>query len=287
MSELAAPDPLLRRAARFAAHPDFPRAVRTYAHGLARFREAPRLVNLIVSTDVRWRIVGYLNYLNSDRERFGPEGGATYGRLLDLCTRFGEASPRTVRTLLALMQVTGLIRKAAGQDDRRLAFYRPTDRMRAFMRDWLGYATAALDILEPDVPRAHRVSDPAFVDAFTVSGGRAYLEDVVPLVDRVPAPFSLLRDMLGGYSVIVAVLLARIEGVPTPPNRRIAGRFGLSRSQVDRVLQAGRDAGLFASDGAGSVVPTPALEDSFHRWIALELAFYAEHMRPPDDPAPG
>ena len=75
--------------------------------------------------------------------------------------------------------------------------------------------------------------------------------------------------------------------VSTDVRWRSVGRFGLSRSQVDRVLQAGRDAGLFAPDGAGSVVPTPALEDSFHRWIALELAFYAEHMRPPDCPAPG
>lgn len=281
------PDPLLRTAARFAAHPDFPLAVRTYATGLARFREAPRLVNMVVSTDVRWRIVGYLNYLDADRERFGPEGGATYGRLLDLSTRHGEATPRTVRSLLALLQVSGLVRRTVGRADRRQIFYHPTERMRAFVRDWLRYATAALDVLEPDMRRGSLVGDPRFAEAFAVSGGRAHLEDPIPLADRVPTPLSSLRAMLGSYSVILAVLQARIEGTATPGSRRIAGRFGLSRSQVDRVVQAGLQRGLFVSDEEGRPVPTAALEESFRRWISIELAFYARHLRPPPRAATG
>ena len=124
------------------------------------------------------------------------------------------------------------------------------------------------------------VEDRAFVDGFSVSGGRAHLEDAVPLADRVPAPLSSLKAMLGSYSVILAVLLARFEGTDTPSRRSIAGRFGLSRSQVDLVVQAGLDRGLFALDHNAMLVPTTALETSFHQWISIELAFYARHMRP-------
>ncbi|MCR0983861.1 hypothetical protein [Roseomonas populi] len=273
-------DPLLQKAAQLASHPDFPQAVHAYSVGLARLREAPRFVNIIASTDLRWRIVGFLLYLDADRERFGPEGGATYGRLLDLSTRQGDATPRTVQSLLALLQFSGLVRRTASQADRRVKYYRPTDRMDAFVRAWLRYGTAALDILEPEMQRGRLVENRAFVDAFSVSGGRAHLEDVVPLADRVPAPLSSLKAMLGSYSVILAVLLAHFEDVPTPSRRSIAGRFGLSRSQVDLVVQAGRDKGLFTIDTNANLIPTPALEDSFHRWISIELAFYASHMRP-------
>ena len=279
------PDPLLQEAASLAAHPDFDRAVHVYTAGSLRFREAPRLVNMIASTDVRWRIVGFLLYLDADRERFGPEGGATYGRLLDLSTRQGEATPRTLQSLLALLQVSGLVRRAPGRADRRVKLYRPTDRMRAFVDGWLRYGAAALDILQPGMHRTRLVGDRAFAETFAVSGGRAHLADAVPLADRVPAPLSALRTMQGAYSVIVAVLLARFEGLRTPSHRALARRFGLSRGQVGLVVQAGRDKGLFSLDHADNLVPTAALADSFRHWISIELAFYARHMPGSPDPA--
>jgi hypothetical protein len=74
-------DPLPAYAAQPSALPRFPQAMREYIIGSARFRESPRLLNKLVSHDARWRVVGYLLYLAVDRERFGPAGGASYGRL--------------------------------------------------------------------------------------------------------------------------------------------------------------------------------------------------------------
>jgi hypothetical protein len=276
-------DALLDIAARFAAHPAFDAAVLAYSEGLARLREAPRLINLIVATDVRWRVVGFLLYLDADRERFGPEGGATYGRLLETCVARREASPRAVKAVLALLQLGGLVRVVRNHADRRVKFYRPTERMFDFVRQWLAYGTAALDVLDPSVQRRGYIADRAFIDAFSVSGGRAHLEDPVPLADKVPEPLSSLKSMLGSYSVILAVVLAHLTGSSVPSQHQIAKRFGMSRRQVGNVMAAASSRGLFASARSGPV-PTQALMASYRQWISIELAFYAQHMRVPRQP---
>lgn len=280
------PDPLLQDAAGLAAHPAFADAVKLYCVALARLREAPRMVNAIIATDVRWRILGYLLYLSADRERFGPQGGATYGRLLALCTRNQEASPRTLKTLLGLLRVSFLVRVVHDDTDARIRLYVPTERLDGFVQQWLRYATAALDLLEPEMRRANQVDDPAFAVRFHVSGGRAHLADAVPLADRVPAPLSALKSMLGSYSVIVGILEAELRDQPQPSAATLARRFGLSRSQVANVFDAGLAAGVFAAGANGKLAATPALHDSFARWISIELAFYARHMRPPTEPLP-
>lgn len=281
MTLVQSSDRLLEDAARLAAHPEFDAAVFAYTRGLLKLREAPRLVNMIVSTDVRWRIIGFLLYLDADRERFGPEGGATYGRLLETCMARDEASPRAVKSVLALLQFGGLVQVVWHRSDRRVKFYKPTERMFGFVRQWMGYGTAALDILEPAVQRSRFIHDQTFIEAFSTSGGRAHLEDPIPLADRVPTPLSSLKHMLGSYSVIVAVLLADLEGRATPSQHAIAKRFGLSRSQVGNVIVAGLKQGLFLSDARAGLTPTPALLASFRTWISIELAFYARHMQPP------
>jgi hypothetical protein len=276
-------DVLLDTAARFAEHPAFDAAVLTYSEGLARLREAPRLINMIVATDVRWRITGFLLYLDADRERFGPEGGATYGRLLETCMARREASPRAVKAVLALLQLGGLVQVVSNQADRRVKFYRPTERMFDFVRQWLTYGAAALDVLDPSVQRSRFIKDRAFIDAFSISGGRAHLEDPVPLADQVPEPLSSLKSMLGSYSVILAVVLAHLTNSSVPSQHAIARRFGMSRRQVGNVMAAASTQGLFASAGSG-LLPTPALLASYRRWISIELAFYSQHMRVPGQP---
>jgi DNA-binding MarR family transcriptional regulator len=274
-------DQLLREAARLAALPAFPDAVREYTKGLARFREGPRLVNKLISYDTRWRVVGYLLYLHSDRARFGPDGGATYGRLLEICTRRQEVSPRVLKSMLALLQFTGFVEARRNSADRRLKFYRPTERMDGFVKQWLGYGVNALDRLEPEMQRARMLGeDPTFADRFLVSGGRAHLAGTPPadLVPEFPAFFGA-RD--GAGAALLAVMLADMDGAPVPSRADIAKRFGLSKTQVTNVLAAGEAQGFFVLDAAGVPAATPHLRDVYRRWISIELAFYARHMRLP------
>lgn len=265
-------------AARFASSSAFPDAVRAYAVGIAKFREAPLLVNKLVATDVRWRIVGYLLYLDADHEVFGPEGGATYGRLLDICSRRREAGPTTLKTVLALLRLTGFVRAVRDSRDSRATLYRPTERMGGFVREWLGYGVAALERLEPDRGWARMFAeDGDFVHRFLVSGGRDHVGGR-PIAELMPSPLADFTAQAGAFSVIWALWLVRDSDQPTPSRAAIGRRYGLSKTQVTNVIAVGRKRGLFALNPAGGAVPTEMLHAALQRWIAIELAYYAIHM---------
>jgi hypothetical protein len=272
-------DALLAEAAALRALPAFAQAIREYSVGLAKFREDSRLINKMVSYDSRHRVVGYLFYLHADRERYGPAGGATYGRLHDLCTRRNEVSPRTLKTTLALLRLTGFVSTVRGETDRRQKFYRPMPRMLAFVEGWLGYATAALDTLQPRMRRGEMLrDDPTFIERFLVAGGRDHADNEPP-ADRMPEFIGFFGAREGANAVILAVILAGTDGTPVPSRARIAKRYGLSKTQITHVIGEGERIGYFAVDAAGIAAATQKLRDDFSRWISIELAFYARHMR--------
>lgn len=279
------PNQLVSDAQRLALHPKFPQAVQAYCVELARLREAPWLLNALIATEARWRIIGYLLYLASDTERFGPQGGATYGRMLDLCTQRQEVKPRVLKTLLGLLKFSGVVTVVPDAQDRRIGYYRTTPKFDGFTKAWLTYAATALDLLEPKLERQSYLDDPAFAIRFNVSGGRAHLSDEIPLVDRMPQPLADLNVMSGSFSIIVGVMEADTSGLPPPSRAGLASRFGLSRGQVLNIIKAGVSLGLFQA-GKSSVGPTPLLREVFHQWVSIELAFYARHLRPPHEPLP-
>jgi hypothetical protein len=280
MTDVVEQDELAAHAACLLALPAFPKAVREYTVGLARFRESPRFANKLISYDTRWRVVGYLLYLAADRERFGADGGATYGRLLEICTRRQEVSPRVLKTMLALLKFTGFIETISSDTDRRSKLYRPTARMDQFVNLWLGYAVSALDLLEPDMQRTRMLrEDSGFAERFLVSGGREHLT-ATPPADRMPEFIAFYGARDGAGAAVLSVMLADIDDTPVPSRAAIAKQFGLSKTQVGNVLATGEAKGFFALDGAGVPAATQHLRDSYGRWISIELAFYARHMQP-------
>ena len=274
------PDFITVEAARFAASPAFPQAVREYTVATARFRESPRFVNKLISYHTRWRVVSYILYLAADRETFGPLGGATYGRLLELCTPRKTASPRVLKTVLALLKFTGFVETVSDGLDRRLKHYRPTHRMAGFVDRWLSYAVTTLDILQPELNRTRiRRDDPNFAERFFISAGRSHATDQL-LADRMPEFIAFFGERDGATAVMLTVMLADIEGTPVPSRAAIAQRFGFSKSQITKVLVEGEALGFFKLDAAGIPAATKYLRDDYRRWISTELAFYAQHMRP-------
>jgi hypothetical protein len=273
-------DLLLKEAAALRAQPAFEQAVREYTQGLARFREAPRIINKITSYESRFRVVGYLLYLHVDRERFGADGGATYARLLELCTRRQEVSPRVLKTTLTLLKLTRFIDVQRNAADRRSSYYRPTARMYDFIRQWLAYAVASLDALQPQLQRARLLrDDPTFIDRFLVAGGRDHIE-AEPPADRMPEFIAFFGHREGAGAVILAVMLAFLERTSLPSRQHIARRFGLSKAQVSNLIGEGARLGFFSVDDSGIPISTPRLHDHYRRWISIELAFYARHMQP-------
>ena len=272
-------DPVLARAARFAAMPAFDAAIRAFIAGMIGLRRSNRVINKLISYQARWRVAAYLLYLHADRERYGPEGGATYGNLLEMCRRPPDISPRTLQTTLALLRFTGMVHAIPSASDRRSKIYQPTPRMLGFTGPWLRYATGTLDILEPGIGRAHLLeNDPGFVDRFLVSSGRAH-ETATPLVERMPEFIAFFAARDGAGAVLLPIMRADMDGTPVPSRSELAKTFGLSRTQLGKVLHLGEAAGYFALDAAGVPAATKLLRTTFHQWVATELAFYAQHMQ--------
>ena len=103
-------DALSAIAARFAASPAFAQALLSYSEGLAELRQGQRFLNKLLARDASWRVIGYLLFLDAGRDPLDPNSGATYGRLRALCTHRGEVSPRTLKTMLALLRLGGFLR---------------------------------------------------------------------------------------------------------------------------------------------------------------------------------
>ena len=265
-------------AARFAAMPTFPLAVREYVVTLSGMRQRLRLLNKVISHNARWRVAAFLMYLSADRERFGPDGGATYTNLLEMCRRQAEIKPRMLKTVLALLQITGSVKAMRKQGDRRWKYYQPTERLHEFMRQWMGKSTRVLDILEPEKGRSQLLrDDPGFCDRFLVSSGRAHLT-AVPLVERMPEYVAFFGSREGAAAVADAVMIADLNGLPIPSRAELAKLYGFSKTQITKVLSDGEARGYFVMGSAGAPAPTPQLRASYGKWVSLELAFYAVHM---------
>jgi hypothetical protein len=273
-------DSLLAEAAELRALPAFPQAVQNYTAGLAGFRESLRLFNKLLAQETRFRTVRYLLYLDADRERFGPDGGASYGRLLQLCTRRQEISPRVLKTMLALLTLSGFVTIRRGETDRRLTFYHPTDRMMGFARQRIGNAADTLDLLQPQLQRARMLQDdPRFVQRTLIAAGREHIT-ATPPTDRMPEFIAFFGGHEGAAPVVFSIMLGDMQRTPTPSRAQIAARFGLSKTQVSNIITEGAALGFFTLDTAGVPTPTPHLRDSYQRWISIELAYHARHMQP-------
>ncbi len=273
-------DPLLAEAAQLRASPAFAAAVREYTVAIARFREAPRLINKLMASETRFRLTAYVFCFAAYYERHGPLGGVTYTQLLELCSQREELTPRTLKTTLTLLKLAGFVKTSRNPSDRRSKSYHPTPRMVDFVKSWMPHAVNALDAVQPEMQRAQMLAhDPDFIRRFAAAAGHAHAAGI-PLIDRMPEFTCFFGKREGAIPVVLAVMLSDIGSAPLPSRAQIAKRFGLSKTQVSNMVAEGTELGFFSVDETGIPGATTHLRDSYTRFISIELAFYARHMQP-------
>jgi hypothetical protein len=273
-------DPLLVEAAQLRASPAFSAAVREYTVAVAHFRERPPLLAKLMASETRFRLTAYVFCLAADHETYGPLGGATFTRLFELCAQREELSPRVLKTTLALLKLAGFVKTSQNESDRRSKTYCPTARMVDYVKSWLPHAVNCLDILQPDMQRARMFAqDPDCLRRFAASSGREHMTGI-PLIDRMPEFTCFFGKREGAIPVVLSVMQSDIDGTPLPSRAQVAKRFGLSKTQVTKIIAEGASLGFFTIDDAGGPAATAHLRDSYARFISIELAFYARHMQP-------
>lgn len=253
----------------------FDRGVATYAAAMTRFRlEGPPSINKLLGQDVRFRTVTFTLYLHHDAELGRPEGGATYSRLLELISGTIGGSQRVVSTTLALMQAMDFVRVEPSIRDRRVKFYRPTDKMLAVVRAWLGSLFAALDHVEPEARRSEQLAQgDDIVQRFILGVGAAF-RDGESLTGRIPE-FSLFFDREGGWPLLAMAIRTAHEGRALPSRGEMAKLFGLSKTQIASVISDATAAGFFHTEGDRTRA-TPLMLERYRRWLAVSFAFFME-----------
>ncbi len=272
-------DVFLAEAAAIHQSAKFEEAVAVYLAELVRWREGSPLMHKLGANKGRMHVTGYLLHLSAIDRLAGGEGGVTYGELFEICVaRRAEVGARVLKTTLALLRLAGFVETWRGKTDRRVVHYRPTGRMYSHARLAYGYAAAALDVLEPQTRRLCRLqTDEVFLQTMLASAGAAHAEQ--PPGGYMPDFIGYIGEREGAGAVLALLIMTQARRAPPPSRAALASRFGLSKSQVTRILTDGAERGYYGLYENGQPVVTTKAEDSFRRWISIELAFHARHMR--------
>jgi hypothetical protein len=266
-------DSLQQAAAGFRASDRFAAVLRDYTSALVRFRQDPRFVNKLVSHQTRFRLVNHLLCRHAEKVLAGGPGGVTYSEMLDLCATNPDIGLRVLKSMLPMLVVTGHAAVARDANDRRVKIYTPTERLLAVARLRLEPIVAALQVLQPDIPRAAALrNDPGFLMRAVYLGGHSD-HAISFLISCLPEFTAFSGSREGAAPVVYAVMLADMDAAPLKSRTALAKQFGLSKTQVWSVFAEGERLGYFAGQGDAVPVATDRLRRDYANWTALELAF--------------
>ncbi|MFN3935508.1 hypothetical protein [Parvibaculum sp.] len=264
-----------QKAKLFRASRHFASVLRDYTAALVAFRRDPRVVNKLISQETRYRVANHFLSLHAGKVLAGGDGGVTYGEMLELCSAFPEIGSRVLKTMLAMMVLTGYARSERSPADRRVKIYMPSSKLIDVACSRLVPIVEALHVLEPDLSRvAALCDDPAFQMRAMHRNGRPQLESEL-LRSQMPEFVGFAAGREGAAQVVYAVTLADMDAVPLPSRSALARQFGLSKTQVWSVFAEGERLGYFSAGDGGAPVATDKLRDQYGEWTSLELAFCA------------
>jgi hypothetical protein len=262
------------------AHPNFPNAARHYLSMLVAWRTQSRMADKHASTHTRSSITGYVVYLHFRADPANPDDGASYLKLLELCTIRGDCGPRGLTTTLALLRLAGFVQRQRGTIDRRVRLYRPTEKLLNHVRQWYANTLGCLDRLTGATDFAGDVArDPDFLRHVVTSIAGPYFARAIQLVGHYPELLALF-ELEGGSMVAAVLVMAALDGTPVPRPAEMAKRLSCSVSQVRNVMAHLDARGLLRLE-ADRMVPVEApLVPLLRRYIARELAFYQIYAFP-------
>ncbi len=279
MSEISLDEPAFpgqRTVPEILSHPRFPFARAAMVEAmLALYEHDPFLNRLLleVGRNVVFVVIMCLDagYDEADRATW-----PTLAAVTQAMAAFGIASPRRIADLVARLIETGYIEQAAAAGDGRVRILRPTDKMIALDQDWLVAHYAPLQALFPDpgyAPIMERDRDFQRRQRLAAVGQ-------FPLAAKVMARNeTMMHFMSREAGIMVVIKLLHLAGPNGDTTRRIAysdigTRFGVSRTQVRKLLQEAEAKGLVRLERGRtlSAQPTPALLHHFDRLVADTMA---------------
>jgi hypothetical protein len=177
-------DPLRNIAEGICRHPDYGRSVLYYVERKLVQRRALGFGNQAMSSLAASHVMVYLLLLHYEAAAGDGAGGATSTRLLALCEARRTCGSRALRTILALGQMAGLIRRVRSGYDKRVHVYEPTRKLVDESLHIVAQTIGAFDYLVRDRNFAGMpYTDRDFVPNLIKTSIRAYVDTGVPVAE--------------------------------------------------------------------------------------------------------
>jgi DNA-binding MarR family transcriptional regulator len=238
------------------ANPDFPRALRMSAAGLASLYRGSRLVNMLMDDKARLLFGYFALVLHFSAEPADPGSGLTQSRMKELCREFGICSAGRVEVMLSLMRYAGYLASAPDPRDRRFSRLVATPKLVELLRQRWRVHFAAMAPMLPEAEAAlAAIGDDDFVAAMLkamMARFRAGNRSIDVLSARSTPALELFGHRSGGMMVL-ASLLGQAEGDDvTISVSGLARSFGVSRTHVLKLLADAEAEGLVRVTRRGS-----------------------------------
>lgn len=254
------------------AHPRFPAARDTMVRQMLGLYEHATFLNRLLLEVGRNLVFVVIMCLDARYDESDRDTWLTLGAVTRAMAGFNLASPRRVVDLVSRLIKTGYLEQVLAHQDRRVRLLRPTKKMIAQDQDWLRSHYAPLQILFPR-PGYGRIMqrDPAFQRAQRLVSA-SFFPYAAQTMARHPV---MMQFMIREGGIMIVIKLIDLAG-PNADTRRkivysdIGARFGVSRTQVRKLLQEAEEVGLvrLTQDGGRFVQLMPALIEAFDRFIA-------------------
>ena len=277
MIEAAAADlPAHRSTEEILAHPGFPAARNAMLEAMLGLYEHEPFLNRLLLEAGRNVVFTVLMCLHARSDAADPATWPTLHLLKQEMAGFGLASPRRIVDLVARLIQTGYLEQVPVPSDRRVRILQPTDKMIAQDQDWLVSHYVPLQLLYPEPgygPIMQR--DPEFQRRHRLVAASLF-PFAAQLLARNPV---MLQFMVREAGMMILIKLLQLAGPGAESTAQVSysdigARFGVSRTQVRKLLEEAEQQGLVRlTRGRGHAVQlTPALVEAFDHFIADTMA---------------
>lgn len=254
------------------AHPRFAEARNALIDAILALYEHEPFLNRLLLEAGRNVMFNVIMCLHARYDEADPATWPTLRLLKQEMAGFGLASPRRIADLVSRLVKTGYLEQRPLVLDRRIRILTPTEKMIAQDQDWLVSHYVPLQVLYPD-PGYPRIMqrDRAFQQTHRLVAADRFRFAVELLARNATMVHFMVREA----GMMILIKLLQLAGPAKDTTREtsysdIGARFGVSRTQVRKLLQDAEQNGLVQlSRGKGQLVELmPALIEAFDRFIA-------------------
>lgn len=258
------------------AHSRFPNARNALLDAMLELYEHDPFLNRLLLQVGRNVVFTVIMCLHARYDEADPATWPTLRLVKQSMTAFTLASPRRIADLVSRLIKTGYLEQVSSPQDRRLRILRPTAKMIAQDQDWLVSHYLPLQVLYPRPGYAPIIQRDS---AFQLTQ-RLVAASLFPYAAQLMARHPMmLQFMTREAGMMVLIKLLQLSGPDLDTTREISysdigARFGVSRTQVRKLLQEAEASGLMRlTHGKRHLVQlTPPLVEAFDRFIADTMA---------------